>query len=568
MKKINLLYCLFAFYFLVVCNVVFADESCPNGYSYSSVLRACYTNQTVTCPSGTSKTTLDDVEVCAFSSIVSGNCGTYSSTLRACYVENSYTCPGNSSLISIRDSQFCNIGKGLQEKCGEYSSALGACYSEPYESCPTGSSKNYLYDEAVCVKSGSEGSCEQGYSYSSVLRACYKDVELSCSNGWTINTLNGKTVCSRKTPVAGKCGTYSYLYDSCYIDSTITCPTGTSINYLNNNAVCAFSAAVSENCGTYSSALRACYVGANKTCPSGTYANILYNDTVCVKTGTERVVITFNGNDGTVSENSRTINKGGAIGTLPTATRSNYTFDGWYTAKTGGTKISSSTTVSADTTYYAHWTANSVTPTPVETVKVTFDGNGGTSSKSSITVNKGSKIGTLPTATRSSYTFDGWYTAKTGGTKISSSTTVNADTTYYAHWMESTDDTVFDPTIETVKILFDGNGGTSSKSSITVNKGSKLGTLPTATRTDYIFDGWYTAKTGGTKIGSSTIVSENTTYYAHWTSDIDKANVNDDISVNSKTGDVLIYFAWVIGFGAIGYSIYYFIKKKKEESAQ
>ena len=489
MKKINLLYCLFAFYFLVVCNVVFADESCPNGYSYSSVLRACYTNQTVTCPSGTSKTTLDDVEVCAFSSIVSGNCGTYSSTLRACYVENSYTCPGNSSLISIRDSQFCNIGKGLQEKCGEYSSALGACYSEPYESCPTGSSKNYLYDEAVCVKSGSEGSCEQGYSYSSVLRACYKDVELSCSNGWTINTLNGKTVCSRKTPVAGKCGTYSYLYDSCYIDSTITCPTGTSINYLNNNAVCAFSAAVSENCGTYSSALRACYVGANKTCPSGTYANILYNDTVCVKTGTERVVITFNGNDGTVSENSRTINKGGAIGTLPTATRSNYTFDGWYTAKTGGTKISSSTTVSADTTYYAHW-------------------------------------------------------------------------------MESTDDTVFDPTIETVKILFDGNGGTSSKSSITVNKGSKLGTLPTATRTDYIFDGWYTAKTGGTKIGSSTIVSENTTYYAHWTSDIDKANVNDDISVNSKTGDVLIYFAWVIGFGAIGYSIYYFIKKKKEESAQ
>ena len=36
--------------------------------------------------------------------------------------------------------------------------------------------------------------------------------------------------------------------------------------------------------------------------------------------------------------------------------------------------------------------------------------------------------------------------------------------------------------------------------------------------------------------------------------------------VNPKTGDALIYLAWTIGLGAIGYSVYYFKKAKKEEA--
>lgn len=67
--------------------------------------------------------------------------------------------------------------------------------------------------------------------------------------------------------------------------------------------------------------------------------------------------ITFNPNGGTVSETSRSVAPGAAVGTLPTLTRSgSYRFDGWYTAASGGTKISASTTVSAEVTYYAHWT--------------------------------------------------------------------------------------------------------------------------------------------------------------------------------------------------------------------
>ena len=44
--------------------------------------------------------------------------------------------------------------------------------------------------------------------------------------------------------------------------------------------------------------------------------------------------------------------------TLPTPTRDNYTFLGWYTDPIEGEKISSGTQVTKDTTYYAHWQYN------------------------------------------------------------------------------------------------------------------------------------------------------------------------------------------------------------------
>lgn len=67
--------------------------------------------------------------------------------------------------------------------------------------------------------------------------------------------------------------------------------------------------------------------------------------------------ITFYPNGGAVSEASRSVAPGTAVGALPTPTHSgSYSFDGWYTAASGGTQISASTTVNANVTYYAHWT--------------------------------------------------------------------------------------------------------------------------------------------------------------------------------------------------------------------
>ena len=65
---------------------------------------------------------------------------------------------------------------------------------------------------------------------------------------------------------------------------------------------------------------------------------------------------------------------------------------------------------------------------------ITFNGNGGTPSVTSMTTID-QKLPELPTATHSgSYSFDGWYTAASGGTKITTATVFHENTTVYAHW--------------------------------------------------------------------------------------------------------------------------------------
>ena len=140
--------------------------------------------------------------------------------------------------------------------------------------------------------------------------------------------------------------------------------------------------------------------------------------------------VNFDPNGGTVTTKSKTVTYGETYGSLPTPTRTGYRFSGWYTAKTGGTKIASNTMVgnSAGSTLYAHWKANQYT--------VTFDSNGGTVSTKSKKVTYNSTYGTLPIPTRAGYTFDGWYTALTGGTKVTEDTvvTATANHTLYARW--------------------------------------------------------------------------------------------------------------------------------------
>jgi uncharacterized repeat protein (TIGR02543 family) len=141
--------------------------------------------------------------------------------------------------------------------------------------------------------------------------------------------------------------------------------------------------------------------------------------------------VTFNANGGSVSTASKTVTYASTYGTLPTPTRTGYTFAGWYTAASGGTSITSSTTVSitANQTLYAHWTANTYT--------VTFNANGGgTPSPASKSVTYASTYGTLATVSRSGHEFLGWFTAASGGTQITESTTVSitAAQTLYAHW--------------------------------------------------------------------------------------------------------------------------------------
>lgn len=67
---------------------------------------------------------------------------------------------------------------------------------------------------------------------------------------------------------------------------------------------------------------------------------------------------------------------------------------------------------------------------------VTFDPNGGqlpTGASATATTQNG-KLSALPTPTWDGYAFKGWYTEKTGGGKVDTSTAFSSDTTLYAHW--------------------------------------------------------------------------------------------------------------------------------------
>ncbi len=122
---------------------------------------------------------------------------------------------------------------------------------------------------------------------------------------------------------------------------------------------------------------------------------------------------------------------------LPTPTRTGYTFNGWQrsgkTAFLKGNVTSSDIGVNADgenITLTAQWTANRYT--------VTFNANGGTVSSSGLTVTYNSTYGTLPTPTRAGYQFNGWYTAEDGGSQVKADTEVaiTANQKLYAHWTE------------------------------------------------------------------------------------------------------------------------------------
>lgn len=81
-------------------------------------------------------------------------------------------------------------------------------------------------------------------------------------------------------------------------------------------------------------------------------------------------------------------------------------------------------------------------------------------------------------------------------------------------------------------ITFDANGGTITPTSTIVTIGSTI-TLPTPTRsTLFMFNGWYTAASGGTKVGSSGssyTVTGPTTLYAQWTRKSDGTIITPEI---------------------------------------
>ena len=128
-----------------------------------------------------------------------------------------------------------------------------------------------------------------------------------------------------------------------------------------------------------------------------------------------------------------------------TPVKTGHTFKGWYTAASGGS-LYSSVSISAARTFYAQFTPSTYT--------ITWDCGDGTSKTTTQTYGQTLTLPTEPT--RENYAFAGWYTASSGGNKVTSSTvfTGTSNTTYYAHWTQT-----FSVTVPTsLPLVMDQNG--------------------------------------------------------------------------------------------------------------
>lgn len=275
--------------------------------------------------------------------------------------------------------------------------------------------------------------------------------------------------------------------------------------------------------------------------PVNVIANLNYSDA-------ENIVRT-----GAVGNNYNYIVKpdgGTQYSELKSPVRTGYIFDGWFDAAEGGNEITNQYKFTAedaekDVTLYAHWS---------EAVTITFDKNGGTfycAEKKDI--RKGTAYGSLPDASMSGKAFDGWYTAKEGGTKVENDTIFNEDTTLYARYRNYQ-----------ITVSFNANGGTGEMEKLVCeSKVAKKLPKCTFTREGYDFTGWSTSSYYSSVSYADEAEYQKTvtwgdttaTLYAVWKANISKTAID---AINQKIpSDNIIRTATELPTSDAGYTIAY-----------
>ncbi|MBQ2521000.1 MAG: InlB B-repeat-containing protein [Paludibacteraceae bacterium] len=207
----------------------------------------------------------------------------------------------------------------------------------------------------------------------------------------------------------------------------------------------------------------------------------------------------------------------GGIATMKLGKAESTTYHIYYDAT--NTKFIQSTTTSNIKIY----TSNS---TPVYTV--TYDLNGG---EGTLPTNRPEKSGTVITLassaglTKDGFTFDGWL-CNVNSTKYNagaSYTMTAANTTFTAQWEAVSGHTV----------TYNYNGATGGAGTPSATGASV--TLPTPTKTDCSFQGWYTS--GGTKAGDGGATynpAADITLYALWREDCAGSGTKTLVDINFK----------------------------------
>ena len=176
---------------------------------------------------------------------------------------------------------------------------------------------------------------------------------------------------------------------------------------------------------------------------------------------------------------------------------------------------------------------------------ITFDGNDGTPSIGSMTTTN-QKLPSLPSASRSgSYSFDGWYTKKSGGTKVTMDTVFSANTTVYAHWTYIGGGGGYNSPVTYYTLRFETGGGSDIPSVREAYNAYIDLTKYVPTWRGHTFIGWY-SECGLTNKVSGVYLTKDMTVYALWRVDENPGTgVNPFTDVSEKDwfyGDVMFVY--------------------------
>ena len=218
-----------------------------------------------------------------------------------------------------------------------------------------------------------------------------------------------------------------------------------------------------------------------------------------------------------------------------------------------GNSYAPGASVPADVTELTvQWTAPTYT--------VTLHANGGSVSPASVTTGADGKLASLPTPTRSSYSFNGWYTEKSGGTKVTTDTVFHAKTTVYAHWTY-TGGGYYYPPVTYYTLCFETGGG-SDISSVqgTYNAYIDL-TQYVPTWRGHTFTGWYSERSLKNKV-SGVYLTKDMTVYAGWR-----------VTTVPQTGDSSVLGLWGFSLctslaGVLALTTWQIRRRRQEKSLQ
>ncbi|MBR2712683.1 MAG: InlB B-repeat-containing protein [Bacilli bacterium] len=229
-------------------------------------------------------------------------------------------------------------------------------------------------------------------------------------------------------------------------------------------------------------------------------------------------VVRFNPNGGIVDNEYIRVEKGSSIGTIPTAERDGYIFDGWYTSLDFTISVNENTIPTGYNIYYAKWIPS------VELAEL---------NKNAYTILVGSseQIEITNIASLEPFTYS---SSDENIVTVSNSGMINAvnvGSTYInlTGTLSNKTKKVFVIVVTEITecvVSFDTQGGT-SVNDLTVNINAPIGELPSTSKTDFIFAGWFTDLNYETEVTAETIITENTTFYALWYSKDDVAKIGN-----------------------------------------